>query len=165
MMTEETSPAVLRIEGQIDNPVKLTVADLRQLDETWQVKDVTRLGMKRGGDAVQLAGLLSSVKIQDDVTHLGLHGTRDDFHASIPLAPILEKAIIIYEKDGQPLDVNSGGPFRFFIPDHAACHTHEIDECANVKFLDCIELTVGKGFDNRPEDDEEHAKLHENDPA
>jgi hypothetical protein len=31
-----------------------------------------------------------------------------------------------------------------------------------VKFLDHIELTVGKGFDNRPQDDEEHARLHEN---
>ena len=51
-------------------------------------------------------------------------------------------------------------PARFFIPDHAACHTDEVDECANVKFVDHIELTVGKGFDNRPEDDEEHERLH-----
>ena len=42
-----------------------------------------------------------------------------------------------------------------------ACHTSDIDECANVKFLDRIELAIGKGHDNRPEDDEEHARLHE----
>ena len=156
---------VLRIEGHVESPREFRVEDLRGLADDWQVKDVTRLGMKRGGDAVQLAGLLASVQLLDGATHLGLHGTRDNFHASIQLGPVLEKAIVIYEKDGQPLDVNAGGPFRFFIPDHAACHTDEIDECANVKFLDRIELTVGKGFDNRPQDDGEHAKLHENDPG
>ena len=36
----------------------------------------------------------------------------------------------------------------------------DIDECANVKFLDHIELTAERGFDNRPEDEEEHARLH-----
>ena len=87
---------------------------------------------------------------------------RDDFHASIPLEPVRNKALVIYKLDGKPLDDSAGGPFRFFVPDHAACHTDEIDECANVKFLDHIELTVGKGFDNRPQDDEEHAHLHKN---
>ena len=94
-------------------------------------------------------------------THLGLHGTRDNFHASIPLAPVIDRGLIIYAVGDQPLSVEQGGPFRFFIPDHAACHLDEIDECANVKFLDRIELTQGKGFDNRPQDDEEHARLHE----
>ena len=41
----------------------------------------------------------------------------------------------------------------------AACD--DIDECANVKFLDHIEFTAERGFDNRPEDEDEHAALHE----
>jgi hypothetical protein len=49
---------------------------------------------------------------------------------------------------------------RFLIPDYAACHTDEIDECANVKFVDRIELTTEKGFDNRPHDGAAHAALH-----
>ena len=57
--------------------------------------------------------------------------------------------------------VSKGGPTRFIIRDHAACHADEIDECANVKFLDRIEFTIDKGFDNRPSDDEQHAKLHQ----
>ena len=36
----------------------------------------------------------------------------------------------------------------------------EIDECANVKYLDHIELTAGKGHDNRPHDEQQHAALH-----
>lgn len=153
----------LRIEGAVDSPREFSLADFRQMDELWQVRDVTRVGVKRGGDAVRLAGLLASVSLHDGVTHLGLHGTRDNFHASIPLSPVQESAIVVYQNEGQALEIAAGGPFRFFIPDHAACHTDEIDECANVKFLDRIELTIGKGYDNRPQDDEQHAKLHEHD--
>lgn len=151
----------LRIDGHVRRPCELTFEDLQQLAEKWQVVDVGRFGAK-GGDAVRLLGLLETVGPISDVTHIGLHGSRDDFHASIPLAPVREKAFVIYQMDGQPLDTSAGGPFRFFVPDHAACHTNEIDECANVKFLDRIELTLGKGFDNRPQDDEQHARLHEN---
>lgn len=151
----------LLFDGQVQRPCAFTFEDLQELDEQWQVVDVRRFGAK-GGDAVRLLGLLESVSPKSDVTHIGLHGSRDDFHASIPLDPVREKALVIYQLEGQPLDPSAGGPFRFFVPDHAACHTDEIDECANVKFLDRIELTIGKGFDNRPEDDEEHARLHRN---
>ena len=60
-----------------------------------------------------------------------------------------------------PLPQSKGGPVRFFIPDHAQCNTEDIDECANVKFVDHMEFTSTRGFDNRPTDEEEHAKLHE----
>jgi hypothetical protein len=71
---------------------------------------------------------------------------------------------VIYREGGQPLPEKAGGPVRFFIPDFAACHTHEIDECANVKFVDRLELTAAKGFDNRPHDGDEHAALHAKEP-
>ncbi len=151
----------LQLDGHVESPASFTFEDLAQLDPQWQVADVRRFGA-RGGDAVRLVGLLASVGPKSDATHIGLHGSRDDFHASIPLEPVRNKALVIYKLDGKPLDDSAGGPFRFFVPDHAACHTDEIDECANVKFLDHIELTVGKGFDNRPQDDEEHARLHKN---
>jgi DMSO/TMAO reductase YedYZ molybdopterin-dependent catalytic subunit len=92
---------------------------------------------------------------------LTLHSSKDNFHASVPLDAVRDRAIIIYELDGQPLPEKSGGPFRFLIPDFAACHMAEVDECANVKFVDRIELTANRGFDNRPKDDAEHAKLHQ----
>jgi DMSO/TMAO reductase YedYZ molybdopterin-dependent catalytic subunit len=151
----------LQFDGHVQRPCEFTFEDLQKLDEQWQVVDVRRFGAK-GGDAVRLRGLLENVRPKSDATHIGLHGSRDDFHASIPLDPIRDKALVIYQLDGQPLAPSAGGPFRFFVPDHAACHTDEIDECANVKYLDRIELTVGRGFDNRPEDDEEHARLHSN---
>ena len=110
---------------------------------------------------VRLVGLLEMAGSRPTATYLGLHSSTDDFHASIPLAPVVERAMLIYRLDDQPLTADSGGPVRFYISDFAACHTDEIDECANVKFVDHIELTTQKGVDNRPQDDEEHEKLHQ----
>jgi DMSO/TMAO reductase YedYZ molybdopterin-dependent catalytic subunit len=124
------------------------------------VIDVSRLDPKRQGDAVTLSGLMRLVGVQPTARYLGLHSQADDFHASIPLEPVSERAILIYRVAGQPLSANKGGPFRFFIPDFAACHTHEIDECANVKFVDHIEFSAVPGRDNRPHDGQEHEELH-----
>ena len=152
---------LVRIDGEVDNPVELTFDDFADIDPSHQIIDVSQIIPKRNGDAVKFKGLIELVKVKPTAKYIGLHGTADDFHASIPLDPIRDSAILIYRLNDQPLDFKAGGPTRFFIPDHAACHTDEIDECANVKFVDHIEFTAEKGFDNRPEDDEEHAKLHE----
>lgn len=150
----------LRMDGQVAQPQSWSFDDLVRLDPTAQVADVRTLGAKRPGTAIRLSALLSHARIAPDATHVGLHSSQDNFHASIPLDPVRDKALVIYALDGQPLPDMAGGPFRFYVPDHAACHAHEIDECSNVKFLDRIELTAGRGYDNRPQDDDEHARLH-----
>lgn len=157
-----SNDAVLRITGQVETPRELTFDDLVALDASHQIIDVSQFDPKRQGDAVKLSGLLELVGAKDTANYIGLHGTLDNFHASIPLAPVRDTAFIIYRVKGEPLDVKAGGPFRFYIPNYAACHTDEIDECANVKFVDHIELTAERGFDNRPADDEQHAQLHQN---
>jgi DMSO/TMAO reductase YedYZ molybdopterin-dependent catalytic subunit len=151
---------MLSISGEIDQPRELTFADLAAIDAEHQVIDVSRLIPGRQGDAVRLSGLLQLIQPKATAKYLGLHSSTDNFHASIPLAAVADRALVIYRLDGQPLPVKSGGPVRFFIPDFAACHTHEIDECANVKFVDRIEFTAEKGHDNRPHDGAEHAALH-----
>lgn len=148
----------LAIVGQIENAAELTFEQLTALP---QVADISRFDPKRSGDAVSLAELVRIAQPNPGVKYLGLHSSSDDFHASIPLTPILDRAFLIYRQaDGSPLDTKAGGPFRFYIPNHKACHTDEIDECANVKFVDRLEFTVAKGFDNRPHDEAEHANLH-----
>lgn len=160
-----SEPILLRIDGAVARPRELRFADLAAVDPACQIADVSRLAPGRRGDAITLAGLLALVEPHPQATHLGLHAARDDFHASLPLGPIRERAFLIYRLEGRPLDERSGGPARFFIPDHLSCHTHEIDECANVKFVDHIELTVGPGYDNRPHDDAAHEALHRAAPA
>lgn len=150
----------LRIDGEVKQPVHWSQADLAAIHPVYQIDDVTRFNAKRPGTAVRLAGILAVVGAKPTARWLTLHSSRDNFHASIPLDAVRDRALIIYELDGQPLPVSAGGPFRFLIPDFAACHASEVDECANVKFVDRIELTADRGFDNRPKDDDEHAKLH-----
>lgn len=148
----------LAIAGHIENPREISFEQLAQLP---QIADVSRFDPKRSGDAVALSELAKVVQPKHGAKYLGLHSTSDDFHASIPLEPILDRAFVIYRQaDGLPLDAKAGGPFRFYIPNHKACHTDEIDECANVKFVDRLEFTLEKGFDNRPHDEAEHAELH-----
>lgn len=150
----------LRLDGQVDEPQWWSFDDLARMDPTAQVADVRTLGAKRPGTAVRFSALLAQAGVSSQATHVGLHSSQDNFHASIPLAPVRDQALVIYALEGQPLPEMAGGPFRFYVPNHAACHAHEIDECSNVKFLDRIELTAGRGYDNRPQDDDEHARLH-----
>ena len=151
---------LLAIDGAVDNPLEVSWQQLRDLDPGCQVEDISSLVPGREGAAVTLAGLLELVQVQSDADYLGLHASRDDFHASIPLAVVVDRGLLVHSIHGQPLAVDAGGPFRFYIKDFAACQVAEVDECANVKFLDRIEFTIGKGHDNRPEDEESHQALH-----
>jgi len=151
---------LLKITGEVESPIELSFDDLTAIDPSHQIQDVSSIDPNRKGDAVQLRGLLELTKVRANAKYIGLHASTDNFHASIPLEPVHDRAIVIYRLNDQPLDTKAGGPVRFFIPNFAACHTDEIDECANVKFVDHIELTIEKGYDNRPEDDESHEELH-----
>lgn len=152
---------ILKVSGQVESPQDFSFDQLAQIDQQFQIEDVSSIDASRHGSAVWLEGILAQVGVADSAMFLGLHSSHDNFHASIPLADVRERGFFIYRLNDQPLPRDKGGPVRFYIPDHANCNTDEIDECANVKFVDHIELTVERGFDNRPEDEEEHAKLHE----
>ncbi len=151
---------ILRVDGEVAHRLNLTFDELAAIPAAGQVPDVSRFHPKRQGDGVTLESLLALAAPNPSATYLTLHATRDDFHASIPLAEVRGEGIVVYQLEGEPLPVKNGGPIRFLIRNPAACHTEEMDDCANVKFVDRIELTAGKGRDNRPHDDVEHEKLH-----
>ncbi|HUY93035.1 MAG TPA: molybdopterin-dependent oxidoreductase [Pirellulales bacterium] len=151
---------LLRIDGDVERTLALSFADLAAVDARRQIDDVSRSDPKRRGGAVQLSALLELAGVRPSARYITLHASSDDFHASLPLDAVRERAIVIYRLDGGPLPVSAGGPVRFFIPDFAACRTQEVDECANVKFVDRIELSATRGLDNRPLEEAEHAELH-----
>jgi 2-dehydropantoate 2-reductase len=150
----------LLIDGEVENRLQLTQADLAAFAAADRVDDVSQVDPQRPGRAVKLQALLQRAGVEPSAAWLTLHAARDNFHASVPLAAVCERGLVIFERDGQPLPEKAGGPFRFLVPDFAACQTAEVDECANVKFVDRIELTTERGFDNRPQDEIEHARLH-----
>ena len=155
------SNILLKITGLVEREMSLTFDDLSGVDAEQQIADMSEIDPKRKGGAVRLAGLLALAGLKAEAAYLGLHASKDDFHASVPLEAVRERGLVIYRINDGPLDEAAGGPVRFYIPDFAACHTAEVDECANVKFVDWIELTSEKGFDNRPHDGKEHEALHE----
>lgn len=154
------SPVLVRVDGLVENPLALSFADLRALPESDQVRDVSRFHPERRGDGVLLEALLSRARPRPEANYLTLHAGRDDFHVSIPLGAVRAEAVVVYRLGDTPLDVRQGGPVRFLIRDPAACHTDELDDCANVKYLDRIELTMRKGRDTRPSDEAAHTALH-----
>lgn len=150
----------LTVTGLVGRPREFSVADLAALSAAVQIPDVSAIDPQRKGTAVTLVGLLAAVEADPAARYLTLHAAADDFHASIPLETVRDRGLLIYQLAGGPLPASAGGPFRFYIRDYLSCHSGEIDECANVKFVDRIELSTHKGFDNRPHDDAAHAKLH-----
>ncbi len=154
------SDTALKVDGEVGQPIEFTFEALGSFPENEQVPDVSRFHPSRNGDGVTLNSILKRIDIKPSATYLTLHATADDFAASIPLAAVREEGIVVYQLDGAPLPLDKGGPFRFLIRNPAACHTDELDDCANVKFVDRIELTAGRGRDTRPEDDDEHEELH-----
>lgn len=155
------SESILRVTGEVAKETSFSYGDLQQLDSEFQVPDFSTIESGRPGSALRLRGILAAVQENGNACFLGMHSSHDDFHASIPLEDVRDRGFVLYGLDGAPLPLSKGGPIRFFIPDHAACNTDDIDECANVKYIDHIELTRTRGFDNRPTDEEEHAKLHD----
>lgn len=155
------SDIVLRIDGEVSEPLELSFADLAALPAADQVPDVSRFHPKRQGDGVLLEALLAKAGPRSAATYLTVHASADDFHASVPLQAVRGEGIVVYRLGGGSLPAANGGPIRFLIRNPAACHTDELDDCANVKFVDRIELTAGRGRDNRPHDEAEHEKLHE----
>jgi DMSO/TMAO reductase YedYZ molybdopterin-dependent catalytic subunit len=156
-----TEAIILRIEGAVHRPLALRYGDLRALPEADQVLDVSRFHASRRGDGVSLEALLRLAAPTADANYLTLHAGRDDFHVSIPLDAVRSEAVVVFRLGECPLSPEQGGPIRFIIRDPAACHTNELDDCANVKYLDRIELSVGRGRDTRPADEGAHAALHE----
>ncbi len=155
-----SSRPTLRIDGEVAHPCQFSFDDLRTFAEADQVRDVSRFHPKRPGDGVTLRSLLDRVQPRESASYLTLYATQDNFAASIPLAAVVDEAVLVYQLDGAPYPEAKGGPFRFLIPNPAACHTDELDDCANVKFVDRIELTAGKGRDTRPHDEATHEALH-----
>ena len=154
-------PILLRFEGAVGRALGVGFADLLGMPEASQVADVSRFQPARKGDAVTLAALLELAGPDPGATHVTLHADRDDFHVSVPLEAIRDQGMVVYRLGDEPLGPEQGGPIRLLIRDPTACHSGELDECANVKYLSRGELTVGRGRDTRPVDEAEHRALHD----
>ncbi len=159
-MPDQCSPLLI-VDGAVQKPLRLSFDDLAGLPAADQIHDVSRFHPTRQGSGVALEAVLRLAGTSPDARYLTLHADRDDFHVSVPLAEVVPEAVVVYHRDGQPLDLEHGGPVRFLIRNPVACHTAELDDCANVKYLSRIEISVDRGRDTRPRTDLDHEALHE----
>jgi DMSO/TMAO reductase YedYZ molybdopterin-dependent catalytic subunit len=155
-----TEGPILIVDGLVERAMHFTAADLDRVPEAGRVADVSRFHANRRGSGVTLESILAEVRPRPEANYLTLHADRDDFHVSIPLDAVRGEGVVVYRLGESGLDVKDGGPVRFLIRDPAACHTDQLDDCANVKYLSRIELTERKGRDTRPTTDDEHEALH-----
>ena len=146
------------VSGLVEHPLELGHADLAALPG--QVADVSALAPGREGSAVRFTSVLEAASAQADAKFLTLEA-EGGFAASIPLAAVLDQALLLYALDGHPLPEEKGGPVRFLIPNPAACGTAEVDTCTNVKWLNSIHLGAERGRDVRPSTLRAHEALHE----
>jgi len=151
--------ATLTIDGSVNTELSLTYDEISSRPDLKPSVTIDLSGRPSSG--IPFQNLLKVTGVQQPATHVTLHAEYDSFSASVPLSAV-QDAIVIYEINGSPIDISKGGPFRFYIPNAAECAIGEVDECANVKYLNRIELTVGPGKDTRPKTKRAHKELHEN---
>jgi mannose-6-phosphate isomerase-like protein (cupin superfamily) len=132
----------VQVDGEVERPLTFGFVDLAALPE--QVAQVGTLIPGRDGSAVRLRTLLEMVGVREHATHVTFSASADNFSASLPLATVIDRAVLVYRRGLEPLSTQQGGPVRLFITDIASCDVDDVNACTNVKDLDHICITVAR---------------------
>lgn len=131
----------LRIVGQVERELELSLADLRALPSVTRPSTLMCVSNTVGGDligtsewtGVRLADLLEAAGVQPGANELVLRAA-DNYSDSFPLEDALrEGTIVAYLQNGEPLTAAHGFPARVLVPG--------IYGMKNVKWVQEIELT------------------------
>src|SRR4051794_13455148 len=106
----------LAIDGAVDSELRLTYEELSTRNDLKPDVKVELSGRPSSG--IPFVNLMKITGVQPAATHVTLHAEHDSFSASVPLSAV-QDAVVIFEINGSPIDVNKGGPFRFYIPNAA----------------------------------------------
>jgi DMSO/TMAO reductase YedYZ molybdopterin-dependent catalytic subunit len=131
----------LNVGGLVDNPLHLSLADLRALPSVTEYVTLECISNNVGGPlmstgqftGVRLHDLVSMVGPQSNATHARFKA-RDGYTESLPLSLISSQPemLIAYALDGAPLPTGHGFPARVLVPGHYGMK--------GPKWLDSIEL-------------------------
>jgi len=138
----------LTVDGEVNNPVSLSFAELRKLPVTEVTCVLQCAGNGRGlytptlpgvqwrygavGNAkwrgVRVRDVLALAGVKDSAKHLHAFGSDDPpgkvppFHRSIELSKAMDDAILAFEMNGVKLPVEHGAPLRLVVPGWAGDH-------------------------------------------
>jgi DMSO/TMAO reductase YedYZ molybdopterin-dependent catalytic subunit len=135
----------VRVDGEVERSLTFGFVDLAALSE--QVAHVGTLLPGREGSAVRLRTLLEAAGVKQHATHITFSARADNFSASVPLAAVIDRAVLVYRQGLTPLSTRQGGPVRLFVTDIESSDVESINACTNVKDLDHICLTVAPQTD------------------
>jgi DMSO/TMAO reductase YedYZ molybdopterin-dependent catalytic subunit len=116
----------LKIGGLVEQPLSLTLDDLRRYEPMHQFITLACISNPVGGDltsttrwtGVSLQKLLPDLRLKPEATHLKIRSV-DGFFEIVPLEVITsdERVMLTYAWDGVPLARAHGFPLRIYIPD------------------------------------------------
>ena len=135
----------VRVDGEVERVQTFGFVDLAALPD--QVAQVGTLIPGRNGSAVRLRTLLEVAGVREHATHITFSASADHFSASVPLAAVIDRAVLVYRQGLDPLSSRQGGPVRLFITDVESCDDDSVNACTNVKHLDHIHITIASEAD------------------
>ncbi|MFQ5597630.1 MAG: molybdopterin-dependent oxidoreductase [Nitrospiria bacterium] len=144
---------VLKVDGAVKNVGRWDYESLLKIPKEYQVDDVSKLVAGMAGSGIRVKALLSQASPLAGSDYATFHSQDGKFAASIALSDVIENGILIYKRDGGPLPESKGGPVRLAIP----CGENE---CSNVKSVNRIEMTIGKGKDTTWDPDHDNPEIH-----
>jgi DMSO/TMAO reductase YedYZ molybdopterin-dependent catalytic subunit len=138
----------LTIDGEVEKPVSLSLADLRRLPVTEVTCVLQCAGNGRGlytpvlpgvqwrygavGNGkwrgVRVRDVLALAGAKESAKHLHLFGSDDPprkvppFHRSIEMSKAMDDAILAFEMNGEKLPMEHGAPLRLVVPGWAGDH-------------------------------------------
>ncbi len=133
---------LLRVDGQVIQPLAFDAEALAKLPAKEQIQDVSVEVADMKGQAVRVRALLNIATCKIGADHVTFHSADGQYAASLHVKEAAENGILIYKRDGRPLSKEEGGPIRLITPGLG-------DWCANVKGVARIEFTIGPGRDTR----------------
>jgi 2-dehydropantoate 2-reductase len=140
---DRSGPDIVRIDGDVVQPLSLDRRTLGQLPEEHRVEDVGSLASGMTGRAVTMKGLLEVPALGIQADHVTIHSQDGRYAATLTLEQARQHGLLLFEIEGKPIPASKGGPFRFIAPGLG-------DLCAHVKGVGRIEVRAGMGNDSRP---------------
>lgn len=115
----------LKISGLVEEPLEMTLDDLRKYQSLDQFITLACISNPIGGDltgttrwtGVSLKRLVADFRLKQGASHLKIHGA-DGFYETVSLERIMsdDRVMLAYAWDGIPLLPEHGFPLRVYIP-------------------------------------------------
>ncbi|MAT44998.1 MAG: molybdopterin-binding oxidoreductase [Anaerolineaceae bacterium] len=114
----------LVLDGLVNNPMQLSIEDIRSRPKHSQYITLSCISNKVGGDLIS-ASLWAGIRLKDLLEEAGLQTgagelaieSVDGFYESVSIEDMMDpRTLLVYEMNGQPLPQEHGYPLRIYIP-------------------------------------------------